>query len=386
LIRLIHVSTDLDTGGAEMMLFKLLSRLNRDNFQMEVISLTNIGPIGEKIRALGYTVRAMGMQRGVPNPWGMVKLTRWFARELPDLIQTWMYHADLIGGVAAKIAGHTPVVWGLRQSNFGPEYKKRTTLWTARLCARLSRYLPERIICCSEAVRDVHAKLGYAAEKMLVIPNGFDLEVFKPDPEAWISVRRELGIALDTPLIGLVARFDAQKDHWNFIQAAAQLHAVRPATGFLLCGTDIFPENRQLASWIDGVGLTPVFHLLGPRKDIPRLIAAMDIAVSSSSYGEGFPNVIGEAMACGTPCVVTDVGDSKLIVADTGLSVPARSPRALAEAMQALLDRGMDQRRTLGQVARQRIAEHFSLDAIAAQYEQLYKEITVPDVRTRRLS
>jgi glycosyltransferase involved in cell wall biosynthesis len=379
------VSTDLDTGGAEMMLFKLLSRLNRDNFQMQVISLTNIGPIGEKIRALGYTVRAMGMQRGVPDPRGMVRLTRWFARELPDLIQTWMYHADLIGGVAAKIAGRIPVIWGLRQSNLERRCNRRTTLWTARLCGHLSGFLPERIVCCSEAVREAHAALGYAAEKMRVIPNGFDLELFKPAPEARISVRQELGVPLDTPLIGMAARFDVQKDHWTFVQAAARLHAVQPRVKFLLCGVGITHDNQQLGHWLACAGLTPVCYLLGARQDMPRLLAAMDIAVSSSA-GEGFANVIGEAMACGTPCVVTDVGDSKLIVADTGLSVPARSPRALAEAMQALLDRGMDQRRTLGQVARQRIAEYFSLDAIAAQYEQLYKEITVPDVRTRRLS
>jgi glycosyltransferase involved in cell wall biosynthesis len=384
LIRLIHIITGLNIGGAEMMLFKLLSRLSHARFQTEVISLTDIGLTGEQIKGLGYTVRALGMQRSVPNPCRIAKLARWFAKESPDLIQTWMYHADLIGGMAAKIVGRIPVVWGVRQSNLEKKYNKRTTLWTARLCGYLSRFLPERIVCCSETVREAHAALGYATEKMRVIPNGFDLELFKPEPQAWISVRQELGIHRDTPLIGMTARFDVQKDHWTFVQAAARVHSAHPNVKFLLCGNDITQNNQQLRHWIESAGLAAVCYLLGPRQDIPRLMAALDLAVSSSA-GEGFANVIGEAMACGTPCVVTDVGDSKFIVADTGLNVPAREPVALAEAMRTLLGLGIDERRKLGQAARQRIAEHFSLEASVAQYEQLYEEIAAAHVRICRL-
>ena len=373
-IQLVHIITGLNTGGAETMLYKLLSAMEREAFEPLVVSLTDIGPVGEKIRALGVPVRALGMRRGVPDPRGVWRLVRLLKRQRPYLVQTWMYHADLLGGLAARLAGRgIPVVWGIHHSNLDPKGNKRTTIWTARVCARLSHRLPSRIVCCSEASRQVHAALGYAPQKMVVIPNGFDLSAFRPDPSARESVRRELGVAADALLIGLVGRFDPQKDHSNFVAAAALLSAAYPEAHFLLCGDGVNWDNQKLAGWIEEAGLRKRFHLLGRREDMPRLTAALDIA-SSSSYGEGFPNVIGEAMACGVPCAVTDVGDSAFIVGDTGLVVPPRDPEALAQAWKKLIDMGQEGRQRLGGAARKRILENFNLPDIIARYEALYKE------------
>lgn len=376
-MKILHVIAGLSMGGAQMMLYKLLAHADRTAFGAEVISLADVGPLDRKIRALGVPVRVLGMRPGVPNPLGVHRLVRWLRQDPPHLIQTWMYHADLIGGLAAKLAGGIPVAWNIRHTNLDPKGNKRSTLWTIRACAWLSRRLPARIVCCSESSRQVHAALGYAADEMIVIPNGFDLAAFRPDPVARWSVRQELGIPEEAPLIGLVGRFNAQKDHCTFVRAAARLHAERREVHFLLCGDGVTPENTELAEWIKESGIRDRCHLLGRREDTPRLTAALDIATTTSAYGEGFPNVIGEAMACGVPCVVTDVGDSALIVDDTGRVVPPRDPSALAEAWHALVRLGVEGRVQLGLAARHRIEEHFSLPVIVARYQRLYEELAL---------
>ena len=183
-MKITHVIAGLSMGGAQMMLYKLLSHLDRTAFAAEVISLADVGPLDKKIRALGVPVRVLGMRAGIPNPMGLERLARWLRQDPPDLIQTWMYHADLIGGMAAKLAGGIPVAWNIRHSNLDIEGNKRTTLWTIKACVWLSRLLPTRIVCCSESSRQVHTALGYSPDAMLVIPNGFDLAAFRPDPAA----------------------------------------------------------------------------------------------------------------------------------------------------------------------------------------------------------
>jgi len=372
-MKIVHLITGLSTGGAEMMLHKLLSGIDKTDLRSEVVSLTSIGPVGEKIRAMGVPVHTLGMSRSVPNPMAIFTLARWLRQIKPDLIQTWMYHSDLMSGLAAKLAGNIPVVWGIRHSNLDSEGSKRTTIWTAKTCARFSCWLPVKIVCCSEASRRVHTALGYDSDRMVVIPNGFDLNLFKPDLEGRALIRQKLGISEDTILIGMVGRFDPQKDYYNFIKAAALLQKEIRDVQFLLCGDDITWENQKLSKWIDGTGLNNYFHLLGRRNDIPRIMTALDIASSSSSYGEGFPNVIGEAMACGVPCVVTDVGDSARIVGDTGIVAPPKDPDALALAWKELVEIGKDKRQKLGHDARLRIRENFSLLSVVKRYEELYK-------------
>jgi glycosyltransferase involved in cell wall biosynthesis len=363
-----------------MMLYKLLSRLQQ-TFENEVVSLVPpIGPIGEKIKTLKVPVRTLGMRRGVPNPAGLYRFIRWLRQDPPHLIQTWMYHADLLGGLAAKLAGGIPVVWNIRHGTFAANDRKRSSHLAMKICIPLSRWLPTRIVCCSEASQRFHVDAGYADDHMIVIPNGFDLSAFMPNSAARDSVRQELAIAPETLLIGLVGRFDAQKDHQTFIQAAARLFPQYPEVHFLICGDEITWDNSTLADWIDAAGIRPRCHLLGRREDIPRLTAAFDIAVSSSSHGEGFSNVIGEAMACGVPCVVTDVGDAALIVGDTGRVVPVRDPEALASNWQALIALGAEGRERLGHAARDRIAANFNLPVIVAKYEKLYKEVAAQAV------
>jgi glycosyltransferase involved in cell wall biosynthesis len=369
-----HIINGLSVGGAETMLYRLLCGMDTAHFENEVISLTDLGVLTEKIQMAGVPVRALGMKRSIPNPFPMVRLLRWIRKSKPQIVQTWMYHANLIGGLAARLAGDIPVVWGIHQADLDPKLNKLLTIWTARGCARMSRWLPRCVVFVSQASLVMHAKVGYAAKKMEVIPNGFDLCEFRPDSVARLSLRRELEIADDALVIGIAARFHAQKDHRNFLQAAAHLHTVLPEVHFVLCGLGITRDNAELARWIAEAGIQVHCHLLGERRDIARLFSAIDIA-TSSSVSEAFPLSVGEAMACGAPCVVTDVGDSALIVGETGRVVAPGNPGALAEAWRELIEAGPEVRRRLGMAARHRVQQHFSLPAVVERYQTIYAQL-----------
>ena len=376
-ISLLCLINSLGCGGAETMLYRLLSRLDRTRFRCQVVSLIDVVDpvIGEKIKRLGIPVRSLGMRPGRPNPMALLRLIRWLRQDPPDVLQTWQYYSDLVGGLAARIAGGIPVAWGIHHSDLNGEGMNRLAILTARTCARLSRWLPDRIVCCAEASRQAHTALGYAAEKMVVIPNGYDLDTFRPDPVARESVSKELQIPEDAPIIGLVGRFHPQKDHHNFVRAASLLHQDRPDVWFVLCGFGVSWANKELTTLIEEAGIRNRCCLLGLRDDISRLTAAFDIASLSSSYGEAFPNVVNEAMSCGVPCVVTDVGDAAYIVGQTGLVVPPRNPVALAAGWRTMLELGREGRAPLGMEARQRIRELFNLPEIVARYQNLFEEL-----------
>jgi glycosyltransferase involved in cell wall biosynthesis len=370
--KVMHVISSFSLAGAENMLCALVSRMDSARFNNEIVSLTSAADLASRVQAIGVRVRTLNMKPSTPNPFLVLRLAQWMREFKPDIIHTWMYHANLIGTAAASLAGTIPVVWAIHHSVLDPRVDKRRTLLVNRICALLSRKFPARIVCCSEATLRAHKNLGYAAEKLEVIPNGFDLHQDKPDPKARLSVRKELGIPAETILIGMAARFHPLKDHRNFIRAAARLHGQIPNVQFLLCGSDVTWQNSTLAEWIDEAGIREICHLLGQRSDMPRLFASMDI-VASASVSEAFPLVIGEAMACGTPCVVTDVGDSAVIVDHTGEVVPPSDPEALADAWRRLVLAGSEVRRRLGLAARQRVQRHFALPATVERYQSVYE-------------
>lgn len=368
------VITNLDTGGAETMLLKLLQQLNRSRFTPSVVSLVGIGEIGPRIQALGIPVHVLGMRRGIPNPLLVWRLMRLLRQINPDVVHTWMYHADLIGGLAARLAGCKRVVWGIRHSNLSKTENKRSTLWVVKACAALSGWVPAHILSCSHRASTIHAAVGYAADKLHVIPNGFDLGRFVPDSAARISVRAELGLPGDAPLVGVVARYHPEKNHSGFITAAALLCASVPHVHFVLAGAGVDILNSDLNAAIERKGLQANMHLLGRRDDVTRLMASLDV-LASPSHGEAFPNVLGEAMACGVPCVVTDVGDSAEIVADTGRVVAAGDMAGLANGLHTLLNLSPTQRTVLGQQARSRVAAEYEIGNVAALYMAFYERV-----------
>ena len=373
--RVVHVITGLDTGGAEMMLYKLLGALPPTQIRSAVVSLLPGGDLAQPIADLGIDVHSLNMRSSLGDPGAALRLVRLLHRLDADLVQTWMYHANLLGALVRPWLGTTPLLWNLRQSNLDPKTSKLGTRLVMRAGAAMSWVAPRCIVCCSERTRDVHRALGYRANIMAMIPNGFELDRFRPDADARSALRSELGIDDSAPLLGLVARFHPQKDLQTFFRAAARVRAERPDCRILVCGHDMRSDNPSISPWVAETGLADAVHLLGPRRDPHRVMAALDVLVSSSAYGEGFPNVIGEAMACGVPCAVTDVGDSALIVGDTGLTVPPRDPSALSAAILTLLGEGPEGLARRGQAARTRIDSEFSLPRIAGRYAELYLSV-----------
>jgi glycosyltransferase involved in cell wall biosynthesis len=374
-MRICHIITGLTTGGAERMLLKLLSRMNRKQFDSVVISLMDKGTIGPLIEALQIPVLTLDLPRGQPSIRGLIRLRKHLREIRPDLLQGWMYHGNLAASWASRLTpGRPPVLWNIRQSLDDWRQEKPLTRWIIRGSALFSSH-PNAILYNSITGAEQHEQIGFHHEHRIVIPNGFDCEVFAPSPEERSQWRRDLGFTEQDPLIGLAARYHPMKDHDNFLQAAAILSKQIRNVHFLLSGQGTSPDNRPLVASIEALHLSHRVHLLGERSDMPAFFQSLDIASLASCRAEGFPNVLGEAMACGVPCVATDVGDISTILGDTGIIVPPRHPEDLAAAWQTLLELRIEERRRLGALARSRIQERYALPAIARQYEQLYWKI-----------
>lgn len=384
-LKVLHIITGLSIGGAETMLVKVLSALPRAEVESSVIALGARGPMADRVEALGIPLACLGATRALGGllsaPGSLLRLAGLMRKAEPDVVQTWMYHANLFGGLAARLAGHPPVVWGLRQSDLDPARTKATTRLIARLGAALSRRLPSRILACAEAVRRVHAAMGYDDRRMTTIPNGFDTDAFRPDGDARARVRREFAVADEAALVGLPARFDPQKDHATFLAAAAQVHATHPDAVFVLCGEGTTAANPKLEPLLKASRLPPAaMRLLGERRDMPAVMAALDVVVSSSAFGEGFPNVLGEGMAAGAIPVATDSGDSRAIVDGVGFVVAPRDAAALARAIAAALDLAPAERARRVAAARERVTREYALPNIARRYLELWRD-TVREAR-----
>jgi glycosyltransferase involved in cell wall biosynthesis len=373
-MRIAFIITGLSTGGAETMLLKLLERLDRQRFSAYVISLTNLGELAPRIEALGIPVAALGMRPGLPSPSGFIRLVHLLRNLRPDVVHTWMYHADLLGGLAARIAGVSAIGWCIRNSNLDRDKTKLATRVVVGLCALTSKWVPSRILSCSEMAREIHVSRGYVAEKMVVVPNGFDLARFKPDSDVRSRIRAELGVADQAPLVGLIGRFDRLKNHVGFFEAVGLLHKRMPQVHLVLAGQGVDTENSVLMQVAAEARVSANTHFLGLRNDMPSLMAALDV-LALPSFGEAFPNVLGEAMACGVPCVVTDVGDSASIVGDVGRVVASGDMIGLAREMEALLVLPAAVKTGLSERARARVEQHFEIGAVVRQYEDFYETL-----------
>ena len=367
MIRVVHIITALGSGGAERVLYLVASGRSEGHATRHVVvSLTDEGVYGPKLRAAGVELHCLGMPRGRSTLAAFLALVRVIRRLQPDVVMTWLYHADLMGTLAARLAGARQIIWNIRCSDMDFRHYAPTTRRIVKVLARLSR-VPWAIATNSEAGRRAHEALGYRPKRWVYLPNGFDTSLWRPDEALRASVRNELGFSQGDRVIGLIARVDPQKDHANFFAAARLLAAQRPDARFLLVGKD----TRRLALPSE---IRTVTVATGARTDVPQLMRALDVLVSASAYGEGFPNVIGEAMASGVPCVATDVGDSAVVIGDTGRIVPPKDPAALAAAIEAMLDLPPEEMRALGVRSHERIRTVFSLGTCLQNYANLIRK------------
>jgi glycosyltransferase involved in cell wall biosynthesis len=372
-LKILHIITGLNVGGAEMNLLKLLTALHSEAFTQEVISLSGPGVLLPDIQSLGVQVYPFKTTSKLPNPAALVRLSQLIRRSRPDIVQTWMYHADFMGGLAARLAGKKAVVWGIRSTD--TTNLKRSTRAIVRLNAWLSHSIPQKIVCVAQAARTAHENMGFAPQKLVVIPNGFDLQQFKPNAQQYARFREQHHLPASTMLVGIVARYHPVKDYRSFILAAQMIRKQHSDVRFVMVGEGIDTENSELSNWIERAQLQDHVHLLGPRSDIPSVLPAFDLLVSSSRQ-EGFPQVVGEAMSCGVPCVVTDVGDSALLVGSVGRVVPPGQPDRLAAACLEILSLSPVERNRLAQAAREKIETQYNIREVAQQYASLYLSLT----------
>lgn len=372
-VRVLHVITSLDTGGAEKALFNLLSGGLAKTTCCAVVSLLDEGVYGARLEQIGVPVYTLKMRRGMPGIRVLRDLRRIVREFRPDVLQGWMYHGNLAAQFAAIFAqSDTRVCWNIRHSLYNLAWEGRLS----RLLIRVGRFLSpriDRIVYNSDTSRKQHEAFGYAAHRGVCIPNGFDLSKIQPHRSRDAEVREEFGFPPEAIVVGHVARFHPLKDHVTFLRAAVKVAHTDARARFLIVGRGVTSDNPQLAGIVPE-NLMSRFVFPGERRDIYRLMEAMNV-FCVSSRSEAFPNVLGEAMASGVPCAVTNVGDCAHIVGETGVVVSPESSHEMAEAIHQLVTVPDNERTELGAAARKRVEDRFSLNAVVKLYADLYDSL-----------
>jgi len=375
-LKVLHIITGLSIGGAEKALFNILNNGLNESHQNHVITMIPGGELENPIRNIGVPVISLGLRKGAISLSSIINLKKHVRNIRPDIIQGWMYHGNLASSISRSFTSNSAsLVWNIRTCLYSLKDQKYMTRWVIRANRKLSN-IPKSIIYNSLLSRDQHEDFGFSSNTGIVIPNGIDLNAFYPDPTLKHLIREELQIPRSAIVIGHVARFHAVKDHANFMQAAAKLVEKNQHVYILMLGDQITTDNTQLKPNITEP-LSRNIRMLGKQSDVAKYMKAMDYFCISSAWGEAFPNVIGEAMATGIPCISTDVGDCSSIIANTGIIVPPKNSSELLNAMQYMLTLTENGQVSLSTAARQRIINNYSIDSIASKYSDLYSRLAI---------
>lgn len=376
-----HVTTSLDIGGAQAMLVKLMAsaappRGNVDGrWSAGVLSLMAPGIMAAPLREAGCPIYTLGLKPGLPGPKALLGLQRITSSIAPDILQGWMYHGNLAASVAGFMQSRSiPVVWNVRHSLADPAVEKGATRRILSLSARLSRHTAGIIYNSRTAARE-HESIGFSAERTICIPNGFDTNRYRPDRAKRALLGRLFGVAANVPVVAMVARGHPMKDHATLVRAMAEVRRTGRDAHLLIVGPEIDRPGSALAAMVATALPRNRATLIGERTDVADWLPGVDILALSSAWGEAFPNILGEAMACGVPCVATAVGDSGWIIGDGGLSVPPRDHEAMAAALSCLIDAGEEGRGAIGSAGRARIVSEFDLARIVRRYRDVYAAI-----------
>lgn len=367
--KIVHIIISLELGGAERMLERLILESSKDSsIKQSIITLKKRGIIGRELAKEGFEVSSMGMKSIFSAPVVLYRLTKILKKTRPDGVYTWMYHSDLIGGLAASLSGIKNIIWGIRNSKI-PQKPFSVTSVIIKICSILSFYVPTKIICCAEAAKSAHIDLGFCSSKMIVVSNGFDMNSFNPSLELRDHIRENLGILENNLVVGIVGRFDPLKDFNNFIDAALLVSKDISNIKFLMVGKGLDKNNIELNSLIKDSLYKDNFILSG-EKNPHDFYAAMD-CFCLSSKAEGFPNVVAEAMAMKIPCVVTDVGDAGRIVGESGIVVEPMNANALYNGLILMLAMDKFDREALGYEARKLIINQFDIKIVKQKFIDL---------------
>ncbi|WP_440455080.1 glycosyltransferase family 4 protein [Psychrobacter sp. ASPA161_9] len=368
--RVVHVIIGLNVGGAELMLKRLVLHSQKTGqFEHSVISLTDLGVIGPDLQDQGIEVYSLGMKSIASVPKVFLRLKKLLKEVKPDVVQTWMYHADFLGGLAAKSVGIDNIIWGIRTTDVSQGASKQT-VHLSKLCAKLSYYIPDSIVCAAHVSKDYHVGIGYDESKMMVIPNGFDLEALSSTEEDGLDIRRQFDLSPDDILIGSVGRFNPVKNQKLFVEVASTLIKDFPDLKFMLVGRDNDSENKELMSWVKQHNLVDNFRLLGQRNDVPKCLKAMDIFCLHSRT-EGFPNVVGEAVLSDTTCVAVNVGDVGVLLDKESISL-SNDALGISNAIKNYLAYPKDKLLKKANENKDNIITKYSMEVIIDKFHSLY--------------
>jgi len=361
-MKILPIITGLGDGGAEHTLYKIC-KYDKSNNHI-IISLINIEKYYSLLNKLGIKVYCLNLK--IYSIVKFIYLIKLLKNLKPDVVQTWLVHGDFIGGIAARLAGLKNIIWNVRYSNLEFGKAKFTTILIIKILSKLSFFIPKLIVVVSKSAKKTCKKLGYKTKKLYLITNGYDLSVFKPFKVT--KIRSKYKIQNKIPLIGKIARYDNKKDHSNLLNALNLIKKKNIKFHCVLIGKNIDKNNLKLNNQIAKLKLSKFIKLMGQKDKIIDSINEIDLLVQSSSYGEGFPNVVAEAMACGTPCVVTNVGDAAFIVGKTGWVVPSKNPQKLALAIEKALKFIKKKSFEKNNKTRLRIKKNFSIKKMLNQY------------------
>jgi glycosyltransferase involved in cell wall biosynthesis len=368
MIKVAHITTGLETGGAEVQLMRLISALDKDKFEMMVISMDRETYLADRIRELGVTVHSLTLRKQPHALWQGYKKLKEFN---PDVIHGTMYQGGVFGTLCSPFLKKRPhVIWTVHEplEHYDQEpLRKRLQL---RLWGLMSG-MPECLMYVSHLNKEQHVPYGFNNKKAIVIPNGVDTSRFGPARDKGLAIRKELGIPDDCIVIGKTARYHRQKNHEGFLRSAALLAKKHDNVRFMLVGTNVDENNETLTGLVQSLGLEGKVYMLGNREDIPEIVNAYDVA-TLTSLGEAFPLTLGEAMVSAVPCVATDVGDNAYIIDDTGYVVPVADDQAMADSWEKIVVLSNEERLELGQRARQRCLDNFTLEQQTKQHDELY--------------
>lgn len=371
-MRVLHIITGLKNGGAEAILYRVISN-NTRNLKHEVVSLSDKGYYGDMLTSVGIKVTILNISNFFSIFSGFTKLYRLIKFTKPDIVQTWMYHADIMGGIAAKFAGVKKIIWGVHSTFLNPKETKITTRLAVTLSKYLSYYIPDKIICCSETALRSHDKIGYSSNKMVIINNGVDTNIFTQDYEQRIVMRKLLGLNEDVFVMGMIARWHPVKDHKMLLAALRDIRYAEFKWKFLLIGDGITEENQQLEKMIQNNGLKDYLICLGSRQDIANVINALDLHILTSS-SESFGNVTAEAMSCGIPCIMTDVGEARNLLLDHGWVIPIRNPVILSERIKNVHEEfsSVNKWNNRKMISRKKIEMDYSIERMIHSYAMIW--------------
>ena len=377
-MKILHIITSSETGGAEIALEKLIKfHISSSKYIHNVVCLKPLGDVGDRLISEGVKVTSLNLKSFLFLPLSFFKLLLLIKNQKPDLIQTWLYHSDLIGSLAALLLGFKKIIWNIRSSDalLGKGLSISGYL-SMRLCSLISHSVPHTIISVAERAKEQHLKQGYCERKFKVIQNGFSLEKFNPLLDVTKHSRERIDLIEGFKIVGSIGRYNEYKDYQTLVAASKIMLSKRKDILFVLIGEGLEDGNKELKELLINQGVFNNFRLLGKRNNINELILLFDV-FCLHSISEGFPNVLGEAMSSGIPCVSTDAGDAGILLGDVGRLVEVGQPKQLSKALLEVLDLPSEKIQEISKLGRERIKSRFSINKIVKKYEELYEEISI---------